>query len=220
MRSDALCARSKSLDQPVQHAQLPCCSRSRERCGGLLFDAGYKLLGNYTIAVSSGNLIFIRKELVLTRHDRNGSVYFTLQGLNGADGASISPAVDQRRWFSRRGSHSSQSHVHRSSIFSDIKQCTILSPDTYSTLTLLSPAALENANRFNETESKNLRPFKFSGKENLFNTSISCPQFTASVSLDVDSAVHAAVSLGVVAAGTYVPPKISEFDLTLGTRLA
>ena len=60
--------------------------------------------------------------------------------------------------------------------------------------------------------------------ENLFNTSISCPEtpspFTASVSLDVDGAVHAAVSLGAVAAGTFVPPAISEFGLTLGARSA
>ncbi|KAH9167921.1 hypothetical protein EDB89DRAFT_1994780 [Lactarius sanguifluus] len=39
---------------------------------------------------------------------------------------------------------------------------------------------------------------------------------TASLSLDVDAAVHAEVSLGAVATGTLVPPKISEFGLTLG----
>ena len=66
VRSDALCACSKLLDQPVEHARLPCCNRSRERCGGPLFDPRYELLGSYTIAVSSGNLILMREELVLT----------------------------------------------------------------------------------------------------------------------------------------------------------
>ena len=56
VRFDALCARSEPLDQPVQ---FPRRNRSRERCDGPLFDARYELLGGYTIAVSSGNLIHV-----------------------------------------------------------------------------------------------------------------------------------------------------------------
>ncbi|KAN0134690.1 hypothetical protein V8E53_007475 [Lactarius tabidus] len=131
----------------------------------------------------------------------NGSVYFTVQGLNGRNDA-YTPAVHQRRWFSRRGFHGAPHHIHRRDFFGNILQ------------------SLENATAFNKTTSRNLKPFSFSRTENLFNTSITCPEtrssFTASVSLDVDSTVKATVSLGAVAAGTVVPPKISEFGLTLG----
>ena len=89
-------------------------------------------------------------------------------------------------------------------------------------LTLLSPVALENSTAFNKTLSENL-PLSFSGSENLFNTSISCPStsptFTASVSLDVEGSAQADFSLGAVAAGTIIPPEISELGLTLGAHL-
>ena len=87
------------------------------------------------------------------------------------------------------------------------------------------PAALQNATSFNKTISQNLHPVNFSGAANLFNTSFDCPasspisaSSTASLSLDVDADVHATVSLGAVAAGTIIPPNLSEFGLTLGAR--
>jgi hypothetical protein len=39
---------------------------------------------------------------------------------------------------------------------------------------------------------------------------------SASVSLDVDTNVHASMSIGAVAAGTIIPPKITEFGLDFG----
>ncbi|KAF8266395.1 hypothetical protein EI94DRAFT_1803173 [Lactarius quietus] len=141
---------------------------------------------------------------------RNGSVYFTVQGLNvnGSNGAftlTTPAAGHQRRWFSRRGFHGSPLHRHRRSFLGDELH------------------TLENATTFNKTISQDLQPFNFSGTENLFNASFSCPissailsSLTASVSLNVDGTVNAAVSLGAVAAGTLVPPKITEFGLTLG----
>ncbi|KAI9452115.1 hypothetical protein BJY52DRAFT_1294619 [Lactarius psammicola] len=141
---------------------------------------------------------------------RNGSVYFTVQGLNvkGSNGAftlTTPAAVHQRRWLSRRGPHGSPRHIHRRSFLGDVLQ------------------TLQNATTFNKTISQDLQPVDFSGAANLFNTSVDCPvsseipsSATASVSLDVDAAVHAAVSLGAVAAGTLVPPNITEFGLTLG----
>ncbi|KAN0134687.1 hypothetical protein V8E53_007472 [Lactarius tabidus] len=130
----------------------------------------------------------------------NGSVYFTVQGLNGGNGT-FTPVVHQRRWFTRRGSHGSRRHVHRRSLFSKILQ------------------ALQNAMAFNKTISQDL-PLSFSGSDNLFNASVDCPgtpsSFTGSVSIDVDGAVQAAISIGAVAAGTIIPPEITEFGLTLG----
>jgi hypothetical protein len=58
---------------------------------------------------------------------------------------------------------------------------------------------------------------------NLFNTNIQCPvkagiPITASgtVSLDVDANVQASIGIGVVAAGTVLPPKITDFGLDFG----
>ncbi|KAI9437319.1 hypothetical protein H4582DRAFT_339196 [Lactarius indigo] len=141
---------------------------------------------------------------------RNGSVSFTLQGLNvkGSNGAFTLPtpaAVHERRWLSRRGPHGSPRHVHRRSFLDNVLQ------------------TLQNTTTFNKTISQELQPVDFNGATNLFNTSVDCTassaipaSSTASLSLDVDAAVHAAVSLGAVAAGTLVPPKITEFGLTLG----
>ncbi|KAH9053109.1 hypothetical protein EDB87DRAFT_291780 [Lactarius vividus] len=127
---------------------------------------------------------------------RNGAVSFTLQGLNGP---STPSPVHQRSWLSRRGPHGSPRHItHRRSFLDDALQ------------------TLQNATTFNKTITQDLQPVDFNGATNLFNTSVDCTASTASLSLDVDAAVHAAVSLGAVAAGTLVPPKISEFGLTLG----
>ncbi len=58
---------------------------------------------------------------------------------------------------------------------------------------------------------------------NLFNANIQCPikagiPITASgtVSLDVDANVQASIGIGVVAAGTMLPPKITDFGLDFG----
>ncbi|KAH8997662.1 hypothetical protein EDB86DRAFT_3076463 [Lactarius hatsudake] len=140
---------------------------------------------------------------------RNGTVSFTLQGLNvkGSNGASTltTPAsAYQRSWLSRRGPHGSLRHTHRRRFLGDVLQ------------------TLQNATTFNKTITQDLQPVDFNGAKNLFKTSVDCTastaipvSSTASLSLDVDAAVHAAVSLGAVAAGTLVPPNISEFGLTL-----
>jgi hypothetical protein len=82
-------------------------------------------------------------------------------------------------------------------------------------------AALENANTFNQTLSPTTAPVTFSGSSNLFNTTIQCPvngalSVTASASLDAGANVNATVSLGAVAAGTIVPPEMTEFGLYFG----
>ncbi|KAH9060372.1 hypothetical protein EDB83DRAFT_2520372 [Lactarius deliciosus] len=129
---------------------------------------------------------------------RNGAVSFTLQGLNvkGSNGASTltTPAsAHQRSWLSRHGPHGSPRHI----------------PPT----PLSSATCSRNATTFNKTITQDLQPVDFNGVKNLTAIPVSS---TASLSLDVDAAVHAAVSLGAVAAGTLVPPNISEFGLTLG----
>jgi len=84
-------------------------------------------------------------------------------------------------------------------------------------------AALRDGGAFNESISPNPFPVDFSAKTNLFHTSIKCPikaeipiTPSASVSLDVATNVHASISIGAVAAGTIIPPKITEFGLDFG----
>lgn len=55
----------------------------------------------------------MRGELVLTSHNRNGSVYFHLLALNGGNGQ----VVNQSSLLDRREFDGSPSHVERASIF-------------------------------------------------------------------------------------------------------
>jgi hypothetical protein len=89
---------------------------------------------------------------------------------------------------------------------------------------MTSPAALQNATAFNKTISQDLQPFDFSGAENLFNTSCQLPRSESRLRSPLLSCsmstvlLQATVSIGAVAAGTLVPPEISDFGLTLGAR--
>jgi hypothetical protein len=236
VRSDALCARSKALDCKVQHVQLSRRENARERRAGPLFGARHELRGSHSIIVRAGNSNFIGWELVLTRHGSNGSVYFTVQGLNvkGSNGFTLTTpaAVHQRRSPDRRWMTGSPHHMHRRGNFLEnaLQGQHSHTPSSHGGLLtwffssgLL--AALQNTTTFNKTISQNLQPVNFSGAANLFNASFNCPassaisaSSTASLSLDVDADVHATISLGAVAAGTLVPPNITEFGLTLGAR--
>ena len=84
---------------------------------------------------------------------------------------------------------------------------------------------LANGNTFNTTLPQQTTPVDFSGSSNLFNTTIECPpdpsglipiSGSASVSLDAGADVHTTVGLGAVAAGTIIPPGISQFSLSFG----
>ncbi|KAF8502654.1 hypothetical protein F5888DRAFT_1607718 [Russula emetica] len=83
-----------------------------------------------------------------------------------------------------------------------------------------SLSTLRDGGAFNKSISPNPTPIDFSGETNLFHTNIKCPikagipiTPSASVSLDVDANVHASIGIGAVAAGTIIPPKITEFGL-------
>ncbi|KAI0037499.1 hypothetical protein FA95DRAFT_94316 [Auriscalpium vulgare] len=79
---------------------------------------------------------------------------------------------------------------------------------------------LSNLTKFNKTLSETLPPIDFDKPFNLFNTSIDCPAnqfvpaaFSAKVSVDVEAKMHAVIQVGVVAAGTVIPPKITEIGV-------
>jgi hypothetical protein len=73
---------------------------------------------------------------------------------------------------------------------------------------------------FKKSVSSKPIPVDFSGEKNLFHTNIKCPiksvTPSASVSVDVGANVHASIGIGAVAAGTLIPPKITEFALDFG----
>jgi hypothetical protein len=52
----------------------------------------------------------------------------------------------------------------------------------------------------------------------LFNETVPCGAVDASVQIDMDTTAHVIVTVGVVASGTIVPPKLSDFALSAGKR--
>ena len=96
-----------------------------------------------------------------------------------------------------------------------------ISPRVYFTLAALKHI---HVGAFNKSISPHSTPVDFSGEKNLFHTNIKCPikagnisiTPSASVSLDVGANVHASIGIGAVAAGTMIPPKITEFALDFG----
>ncbi|KAF8472215.1 hypothetical protein DFH94DRAFT_655780 [Russula ochroleuca] len=131
---------------------------------------------------------------------QDGNVHFSIQGMNSNIG---SPA---RRGHQRRvrSLTSSRDKIYRRHFLAS---------------GVNAPRGLGS---FNHTLAANPIPIDFSGVTNLFNTSIECPasaaipiSSSASVSLDVGADVHVTVGLGAVAAGSLIPPSITEFGLTI-----
>jgi hypothetical protein len=92
-------------------------------------------------------------------------------------------------------------------------------------VSLVVLVGLANGTAFNKTLPQQTTPVNFSGSSNLFNTTIECTpgpnglinlSGSASVSLDAGAEVNATVGLGAVAAGTIIPPNISQFSLSFG----
>ncbi|KAF8877430.1 hypothetical protein BD779DRAFT_1448510, partial [Infundibulicybe gibba] len=73
--------------------------------------------------------------------------------------------------------------------------------------------AIKGINDFDTDKSTTLKPLDINKNFNLFNTSISCPPVSASVSADIGAKAHAVVSIGVAASGTFIPPKVSDFGI-------
>lgn len=97
-------------------------------------------------------------------------------------------------------------------------------PSTVSRLYISPPisgsqcATLE-FNSFDQSVTKNLPPIDVSKTLPLFSQSLSCagpPAFDASIKADATAKAHAVISLGVAAAGTVVPPKLTDFGIFAG----
>jgi len=86
--------------------------------------------------------------------------------------------------------------------------------------------AVSSLNDFNVDKTTTLQPLDLDKTFNLVTQQIDCSAAVGTgnstvgsngkVTVDVDAKVHAVVSLGVVAAGTIVPPEMDQFGLTSG----
>ncbi|KAJ3569322.1 hypothetical protein NP233_g5127 [Leucocoprinus birnbaumii] len=86
--------------------------------------------------------------------------------------------------------------------------------------------SISSLNNFNVDKSTDLQPFDLNQSFNLINQEIKCSVplpvgglnstvgVNGQVKIDVDAKVHAVTSLGVVAAGTVIPPKVTDFGIT------
>jgi len=129
---------------------------------------------------------------------QDGDVNFSVLGTNVKGISSIGTQAPSRR--SHRSLSSSRSDIHQRNFFTD--------------------ALNDLKGAFNKSISSKPTPVDFSGETNLFHTNIECPikagipiTPSASVSLDAGANVHASIGISAVAAGTIIPPKITEFGL-------
>ncbi|KAJ3573067.1 hypothetical protein NP233_g2672 [Leucocoprinus birnbaumii] len=89
--------------------------------------------------------------------------------------------------------------------------------------------AVSSLNDFDVDKSTKLKPFDLNKSFNLIDKKIDCSAplpvgskvnatvgVSGEVKVDVDAKVHAVASLGVVAAGTVIPPKVTDFGITSG----
>ncbi|KAF8073317.1 hypothetical protein FPV67DRAFT_1409522 [Lyophyllum atratum] len=79
--------------------------------------------------------------------------------------------------------------------------------------------AFDRFNSFDKSTTQTLPPVEVAKNFPIFSKSISCagpPAFDASIKADVDTNARAVITLGVAAAGTIVPPKLSDFGLFAG----
>lgn len=134
---------------------------------------------------------------------QNGSVNFSLQGVNVKSAPATAASVRRRHWRARsRDSSHRDVSVHQRNLITD------------------GLNALKDANTFNQDLSKDPQPVDFTGSTNLLQKSIQCALNTtrpisasASVSLDASANVHATIGMSAVAVGTFVPPSLSQFGL-------
>ncbi|KAF8206062.1 hypothetical protein K438DRAFT_2014366 [Mycena galopus ATCC 62051] len=74
-----------------------------------------------------------------------------------------------------------------------------------------APVNDTNITAYNDTSSVTLPVVQIDETFPLFSASLDCTDFTASVSASFATKVDATVSLGLIAAGTIIPPVVSEF---------
>lgn len=77
-------------------------------------------------------------------------------------------------------------------------------------------SAFKSFNSFDKTVTKDLAPIDINKDFPILDQNLSCSGFSASVKADAVAKAHAVISIGAAAAGTIVPPNLSEFGLFIG----
>ncbi|KAF9526498.1 hypothetical protein CPB83DRAFT_770221 [Crepidotus variabilis] len=72
---------------------------------------------------------------------------------------------------------------------------------------------LKHLNEWNIDNQKQLSAIDVDQSFNVFDRSITCPPLKIGIRMDVNTKAHAVVSVGVVAMGTFLPPKIDDMAL-------
>ncbi|KAF7292168.1 hypothetical protein MIND_01243900 [Mycena indigotica] len=72
------------------------------------------------------------------------------------------------------------------------------------------------SNSISAKKTVNLKPLDVKKTIPLINKSVSCGATTARLSATLDASAHAVASIGVAAAGTIIPPKLTDFGLVTG----
>ncbi|KAA1475907.1 hypothetical protein DENSPDRAFT_452584 [Dentipellis sp. KUC8613] len=127
---------------------------------------------------------------------QHGTVSFAVQGLNapGQNGQfpSAIPSTQGRRYVSRPV----MDMKHRRGLFSSIG-------DTLQ-------------GKFNETKKSDPTPVDVSVDKKIVNLDVNCPRINGNVQVDLNAKAHADVTVGAIAAGTVIPPKLDDFGLLIG----
>jgi hypothetical protein len=80
----------------------------------------------------------------------------------------------------------------------------------------------KDLNKFNQNDNKTLKAITVDKKFDVFNANIDCPAvppgkaFSATLNADAQTKANAILTVGVVATGTIVPPKLDEFSIFAG----
>jgi hypothetical protein len=190
---DAICTRGSTPGSSIQLGY------SRQWLGRPRpsIDARHRLCGGQPVTVrviSSQDRLSLHRPIFC---NRDGDINFSVQGQNGQDGSN---AVNRRNRRRLRPLGSFNFVLFVSLARDDA--LTLIYSRVHCTLARLSIGS------FNKTLSANPAPVNFSGQKNLFSD--------GSGSIDINADLQASVGISAVAAGSIIPPKVTQFGITFG----
>ncbi|KAA1467370.1 hypothetical protein DENSPDRAFT_832394 [Dentipellis sp. KUC8613] len=201
---------SAPCDHVLQDGAVHKLVRMPEGCGSMPFArvANYSVDDNQTIPDSLKRFLFGRgptaeaavhsltldTNFAAVNATQTGDVSFSVQGINipGENGNFDTTPPNQKRRFVSRPVMSRHYNVQPRGWISDLQ------------------------GKFNKTETKNLPAVDVDKQASVLNANVDCPDFKASLLASMDTKAHAQISLGVIAAGTAIPPKLTEFGILVG----
>ncbi|KAN0123083.1 hypothetical protein V8E52_003036 [Russula decolorans] len=182
--------------------------RLPESCGPMPFArvAQHQVLQSNLVTRGNGSEVPVHQLTLDTDFgaaspSQGGDVHFSVQGQNGRDNSNAVRRSHRRL----RSLARSQNHVYRQA---DGNSTTGGNSTTDGNSTAANIQGSLSVGSFNKTVSANPAPVSFSGSKNLFND--------GSGSIDIDTDLQATVGISAVAAGTVIPPKLTQFGVTFG----